>query len=381
VLLTVLGVGLAVGLMISVTGISLGLASQSVVESENVDYWILPESADAQSVAVSTGGLQLGSVHETSERISADSRVEYAVPVLLEVVPVEDRVTGERTYILAVGVTGEPDATVLGLSTGDLSPGDPYYANGTYDGTWTGDMVLSNAGATVTNASVGDSLSIDRDGANHSFTVTTVADSEATTGTGPTPVALVHLSELQSITGAASGDQADQILVDTNSRGVKPWLEALYPRTTVTTRSGLGAQSVSTSNLPLAVAVAAFVAAVVVGILFVTTLMGLEVSASRRELGTLAAMGFRGRSLSVLITAETVLVTFLGGVLGIILGWLGILGVNTAGQRLLGLQTVARFELPLIGYALVVAVLIGFIGALYPVVLGWRTDPLEALER
>jgi putative ABC transport system permease protein len=381
VLLSVLGVALAVGLMVAVTGVSLGLASQSVVESDNVDYWVLPENANVQSIAISTGGLQLGDVHATSAEIAADDRVETAVPVLLELVPIRDQATGERRYILAAGVVSRPAVSVLGLPTDALSPGDPYYANGTYNGTATGEVVLSEAAATVTNASVGTTLSLARSGTDRSFTVTNVTAGAAATGAGPTPVALVHLSELQALTGADTGDQADQILVSTNDRSVRASLEALYPRTTVVTKSGLAAQSVSTSNLPLAVAVAAFVAAVVVGVIFVTTLMGLEVSASRRELGTMAAIGFSGRSRSLLLGAETVITALLGGVLGLAVGGVGIAGVNAFGDAVLGVETVAVFEPIVLVYALGVALVIGLVGALYPALLGWRTDALAVLER
>ena len=42
--LSVGGVALAVGLMVVVTGIGVGIATQSTVYSDNVDYWITPET-------------------------------------------------------------------------------------------------------------------------------------------------------------------------------------------------------------------------------------------------------------------------------------------------------------------------------------------------
>src|SRR6056297_4205084 len=91
VLLSLAGVALAIGLMVAVSGVSLGLASESVVESDGVDYWIVPEQSNVESIAVSAGGLQLGNVHETSAEVARDDRVDYATPVLLELVPVRDR--------------------------------------------------------------------------------------------------------------------------------------------------------------------------------------------------------------------------------------------------------------------------------------------------
>lgn len=379
VFLSVFGVALAIGLMISVTGISLGLASQSVVESEDVDYWIVPEENSAESIVVSTEGVQLGDVHATSGQIAADERVSYATPVLVSLLPVRDATTGERTYILTVGVVPTQEIDVLGLPAAPLTPGDPHYANGSYDGEWTGELVMNTAAADVTNATAGTVVTTPRTGQNRSFRVVNVSASNAPSVGGTVPVALVQLSELQALSGATSGDQADQILVSTNDRAVKASLTGQYPRTTVVERSGLSAQQVSTSNLPLAVAVAALVSAVVVGVLFITTMMGLEVNANRQQLGTLAALGFSRRSRSLVIAAETLGLSVCGGVLGVGVGAVGIVGVNRVGTSTLGVDTVALFDPRLAAYALAIAVVIGLVGAVYPVLVSFRTTELEVL--
>lgn len=380
VLLSALGVALAVGLMVTVTGVSLGLASQSVVESEGVQYWIVPEDADVRSVAVSAGGVQLGNVHDASRQIGSDRRVRGATPVLLEILPVRVGETGERQYVLAAGVIPGTDTDVFGIATDDLTPGDPYYGNGTYDGAWTGEAILNDAAASVTGATSGSTLAVARGDDNRTFTVANVTTGDAATAVGTTSVAVVHLSELQALTGADTGDQADQILVDTDDRSVRETVAELYPRTTVVTRSGLGPQQVASTNLPLAIAVAALVAAVVVGVLFVTTLMGLEASADRQHLGTLAAVGFSSRSLSLVMAVETIVVSLLGGALGVAVGGLGVLAVNALGQSLVGETAVAVFDPLLVGYAVVVAFVIGVVGAAYPVVVSRRADPLEVLS-
>ncbi|WP_277543745.1 FtsX-like permease family protein [Haloarcula laminariae] len=366
--------------MVAVSGVSLGLASESVIESEGVDYWIVPEQSNVESIAVSTGSLQLGDVHTTSAEITRDDRVDYATPVLLELVPVQDRETGDRKYVLAAGIVPQPGVEILGLSGSALASGDPYYNNGSYNGTWTGEVAMNDAAASVTNSSTGDSLSLARSTDNRTLSVTNVSAGSGGTAGGAVPVMLVHLSELQSVTGATEGDSADQLLVSTNDRSVRSSLEGRYPGTTVVTKSGLSAQQVSSSNLPLAVAVSAFISAVVVGVLFVTTLMGLEVSADREQLGALAAIGMSGRSRSLLVATETVTITLIGGVIGIGVGLVGIAGVNRLGLAVFGVETVAVFQPMLAGYALVVTLLIGLIGAAYPVLLSRRTDVLEVLS-
>ena len=378
--MSTVGVALAVGLMVSVTAISLGLASESVVASEETDYWIVPEESNVQSLAVSTGSVQLGDVHRASAHIGADDRVEYAVPVLLELVPVADAVTGEREYVLVAGVVSRPEAELLGLSLRPLTPGDPHYANGSYDGPRTGEAILNEAGATSLNASAGTTLESPR-APNRSFSVVNVSAGGTSTAFGTVPVAVVHLSELQAVTGSAAGDQADQILVSTDDRSVRGSLERSYPRTTVVRSNGLAAQRVSTSNLPLAIAVSGAATAVLVGVLFVATLMGLAVSGDSESLGALAAIGLSRRSRSVLVAIETVTVAVFGGVCGLVLGMLGIVAINGAGRATLGLEPVATFDPLLVGLAAGVALLIGVLGAVYPVLLSRRTSPLEVLSR
>jgi len=230
----------------------------------------------------------------------------------------------------------------------------------------------------VTNTSTGDQLVLPT--ANRTLQIRNVTTDTTETRAGSFPVILVHLSELQTLTGSDGGDTADQILVNTDNPAVRDTLTDRYPKTTVVTRNGLSAQRVFTSNLPLAVAIAAVVSAVVVGVLFLTTLMGLEVSADRNQLGALAAMEFSRRSLSLLVAAETVVVSVLGGVVGIGVGFLGVLGANALGAKLFGLERVAVFQPVLAGYAVAVALIIGLIGAVYPVWVSRRSDVLEVLS-
>jgi putative ABC transport system permease protein len=382
VILTVLGVAIAIGLMVSVTGVAAGLASQAVIESEDVDYWMVPEGTSASSVSVSAGGVKLGNVHSTAQSLNNDDRIEYATPVLLTLLPFEDPSTGEQTYVLTVGLI--PDTAtandVYGLSPASLTPHDPYYADGTYIGTWTGELVVNDAASSLLNASSGSQVTSSR-APNREFTITNVSASQAPSLGGNIPIALMHLSELQSISGSRSGDQANQILISTNNR-IRDDLEAQYPDTTITQRSGLNAQEVSTSNLPLAIATAALISALVIGILFVTTLMGIEVNASRQELGMLSAMGFSRRSRSLIVATETIIISLLGGIIGIVFGFLGIQTINMASARFnpVNIDTVARFDPRLVVYALVIAAFIGLVGSLYPVVLSVRTTQLEVLR-
>jgi len=376
--MTLLGVALAVALMVSVTSVAVGLASGSTVQGDDVDYWIVPEGGSASTIAVSVEGPRLGAVHRTTAEISADDRVTYATPIQLQILRVSSGNSSE--YLLAAGVIPPRDGQrVIGLPTDTLTPGDPHYANGSYDGPWTGDAVLSSAAAEVLGINTGDELN--PSSTDRSFRAVDIADADISTGLGPVPVMLVHLSELQTITGTADGDQADQILVSTNDPSVEQKLTGLYPQTDVLTRSGVGGASLSTSSLPLAVAVAALLTAVSIGALFVATLTGLDVIANRATIAAQGAMGFSRRSQTILVLSQVVTIAGLGGIAGTLLGLGGLLGINRVSQAYVGVENVAQFHPLLLAYGPLVAILIGLLASPYPAWLARRTNIVEVLDQ
>ncbi|MFK8214309.1 FtsX-like permease family protein [Haloferax volcanii] len=380
VLLSVIGVALAVTLMTTVSGIALGLGAENAIQSEGVDYWVVPEASTASSVAVSVGSPQLGDTHAITDRLARDERVDYATPVQTQLVTLTPAGGSTDEYVLAAGIIPPEEPTsVVGVSTGALTPGDPHYANGSYDGPRTGELVLNDAAAELLGVSAGDEVTASVGGSRAEFTVADVREGSLSSGVGPVPVALVHLSELQTMTGSTEGDLADQLLVSTDSAGVRSDIEALYPRTSVVTQTGLAVRGASTSSLPLAMAAVSLVVAVLVGVLFVATMMGLEVNADRRNLAVLSAMGYRTSSQMLLVVAETVVVATVGGVVGVVAGIGGIHLTNAITRELLGVQ-VALFDPVLVGYSVAVAALIGLVSSVYPAWLTWRTPTLEAMS-
>jgi putative ABC transport system permease protein len=366
-------------LLITVSGVSLGLASQTAVQSDDVDYWVVPEGGNLDTIAVSTDGPRLGSTHQVADRLTADARIAYATPVLLQVVPV-DSPDGSQ-FILFVGVVApaDRDPRIAGIPTASLTPGDPYYNHGAYNGTWTGEMVLNPAAAELLNRSAGERLSPRSAEAN--FSVVAVSDEEFTTGIGTTPIALVQLSELQAVTGTKTADSADQMLVSTNDAGVEARLEGVYPNGVVVSRTGIATQQTSVSSLPLAMGVAAFVIALVIGVLFTATMMGLEITNDRRILGTLAAIGYSPGSVTLLVLTETVSLALLGGLLGAGLGAASLVIINQIVADVLAVPAFAVIEPVLFVYGIGTALLIGVLAAPYPMWLSRRSDVLSVIRR
>ncbi|SEM06972.1 ABC transporter permease [Haloferax larsenii] len=377
---SIAGVAFAVMLMTTVGGIGLGLASQSAIESEGVDYWVVPEAGSASAIAVSVDAPRLGGVHSVANKLNARSDVDYATPVLLHVTRIENPRTEASEYVLLVGVVGDgSNQSILGLPTTPLTPGDPYYADGDYDGPWTGEVVLSDAAATLLDVKKGEKIA-PATAPNETLSVATISESNYATGGGPISIGVVHLSEAQELAGATNGDQADQILVSTNNGAVRKEIESLYPGTEVVTQSGFAQQQASNSSLSLAIAIGGVVTAFVVGSLFVATLMGLEILSQTESFATLAAIGYSTRSRALLVLIETLSVTLLGGAIGLLFGLGGIELANYLGETYLGVSPVALFDPVLVGAAAVVALLIGATASVYPIWLSRRSNPLEVLQ-
>jgi putative ABC transport system permease protein len=380
---SVLGVAIAVALMLVVTATGLGLVEGTTVRGDAVDYWVVPEGGGASTMVVSTGSAQIGSVHEKSAELNSDDRIEYSTPVQISVLNV--RSGGKSEYVLGVGIVPAPSLDkVAGLPTSALSPGDPYYANGSYNGTWTGEAVLSGGAASQLNVSANATITFSgavSGSGTRELRVTSVERAAVESGLSGMPVMLVHLSELQAITGAKSADQADQILVQSTVGGLKPELEERFDGASAVTRSGFAVQNSVDSDLPLAMGVAALLVAIVVGVLFVATTQGLQVESDSEQLATMTAIGFSRHGRSVLLVVQALALTLIGGAIGVVLAYVTTAITNYAAMRAIAPVPIANFHPLLVVYGLGVSVFIGVLVAPYLLAMEGRTEGVTEVIR
>ncbi len=383
-LLSVGGVAVAVALLLVVTSVSAGLVTGTTVGTDETDYWILPEGS-AGSAVTAVEGQRLGQVHPVTERLTARPGVTDATPVLTGVLrlgPADSDV--EPQYVVVLGVLpGASEQRVAGLPTDALSPGDPYYANGSYNGTWTGEAVVSESAASTLGSEGGQvepgtSLQVAGTEFDEGFTVSTIATTDGP-GIGQLPVAVVHLAELQRLTGGTSGDVADQILVSTDGSVAAEDLDGVYPNAQVLTRGELLTSRAQQSGLPVAMAAAALVVAVVVGTLFLVTTVGFSVLADAEYRAVLAAIGVSGTSRATLVAGETLATAGVGGLVGV-----GCWLVAAAVVALLGVfGTAVPFAVrPVFGlYGLLVALGVGLVALPPLVVVSRRTRAVREVLR
>ena len=113
---------------------------------------------------------------------------------------------------------------------------------------------------------------------------------------------------------------------------------------------------------------------IVVGAIGVGNIMLISVLERRGEIGVRRALGAKKSHIAVQFLIESVLLTLLGGVMGIILG----LGVVAAVTRILDWPLTIEFLFIVIGLAVTVGV--GLVAGLYPAWRASRMDPAEAVR-
>ncbi len=116
-----------------------------------------------------------------------------------------------------------------------------------------------------------------------------------------------------------------------------------------------------------------------VGGIGIMNIMLVSVRERTREIGLRKAVGANRRDIELQFLLEAIIVTFLGGLAGIVFGAL-ISYLISAGAHLLGYTWDFIVSLLSIALGVGVSLLIGLIFGIYPAVKAARLDPIEALR-
>jgi putative ABC transport system permease protein len=381
---TIAAVALTIALLVVVTGIALALADGGVTNRDDADVRITPEEGGTLSAVDGVEGPRLGATNERAATVRSHDGVDHASPVLLETGQLESSEGDPRTVRLVGIVPDDGSRTVAGLPTSGLESGDPHYANGSYSGPRTGEIVLSSTAAERLGAAPGDELAVSMGASGRtgdlapSVRVTAVAD---VAGGSDAPVALVHLSELQSVSGADDGQLADRVLVWGDSEAAQSAAADAYPRAAVEVAGGTDPSSLFEDGLAFATSVIALLVSVTICASFVATTMGMTVDEDRRILAVLESVGFPTRSRLAVVAVSTGITTLVGSVVGIGLGMIGIVVVNTVAAGTVAPGTVAHFHPLFVPYAIAVALCSGLVAVPYPLAVAARTSVLEEVNR
>lgn len=118
--------------------------------------------------------------------------------------------------------------------------------------------------------------------------------------------------------------------------------------------------------------------AIIVGGLGMMTALLMSVFERTREIGVLRAVGWRRRRVMGMILSESMLLALIGGLLGIALG-MGTLLLAGQSSALSGFLS-GTVDPALIVQAMITALVLGFVGGLYPAWRASRLAPVEAMR-
>jgi putative ABC transport system permease protein len=116
--------------------------------------------------------------------------------------------------------------------------------------------------------------------------------------------------------------------------------------------------------------------AIVIGGIGIINTMIMSVFERTREIGVLKAVGWKSRRILSMILGESVVLTILAGLVGIILGVIGIEAIITFSDTPFQLIFTPALALRALG----IAIFVGVIGGLYPAIRASRLPPTEALR-
>jgi putative ABC transport system permease protein len=413
--LTALGIGLATGLVVLLLALSAGVqaSATTLAYSSGVDLL----AASANSTIVSAELPPISDAHRLATAIpAADSNVGVASPWLLTDLVFGNQSLWSRANSSSVpanwtdsssGVVGWIPSDNTGIETpvlysgaGFTAPGDPHYANGSFTGTPTHQIVLDQALAEVLRVGVGDPVwtsqvappsnsSLPGWYANATeFTVVGIS--------GPfwlVPSALlayVYLSELQALTGGGtpSTDYASLMLIhlasDTDPAADQARIAQQFPNLSVYTLGDILGALQHVVNVYRTFGVLVGGVGVVIAVLFATTVLQMSVDDRSRELALLRAIGYRRARVGLFVVEEACLLSAFGFAAGLPLAYLAARALNAFLLGIVG-NLPASFSfisfdpaVLLSGVAVVIAV--GLAAALAPALRAMQLPVAEELR-
>lgn len=386
--LAVVGVALAVLLVVLLAGLGYGLTTTGgqAIDWLDRDLW-----ATAGPVAFAPGAV--GGVEnpvEDAHAVAAEmERVEGVVEVqalAFQAVYVSpDPGTVEFDTIVGVGGTGSGDTIVVQRGR-TFSGGDVHYADGTYEGPMTREVIVGPRLAERYGLEPGDTLHVGGtlDAARENEFRVVGISSTFSRFLGTSTVAL-HLSELQEVSGGTGNDRA-AILAVSISPGADPAvverrIERAFPHFSVRTNDEQVGAVIGDQGPVLAAAATLVALAVVAGVALVTNVLALLVAQQRERFAALKAAGVSGRLLALAVLSQGLVVGLLGGALGLALALPATTLLNRVVADLAGFSDLVAAPPWLLAGAMVLAAVVGVGGS---TVAGWRVSrisPLAHLRR
>jgi putative ABC transport system permease protein len=205
----------------------------------------------------------------------------------------------------------------------------------------------------------------------------TIAKILPETGTIDDNRVYAHLHVVQNLLGINSQVSAIEVMgcCSAISDGLLGKMRNILPDTRITTINQIVNTQIETNNLMAKISMIFLVIIVVIGAITIGNYMWANVEERRREIGILITVGAKKSSIYRLFLVKSVILGFVGGITGYILGTLSAL---VLGPQLAGLTT---SPVPIyFVISILVAIVIALLGSIIPVYRAARLDPALIMQ-
>ena len=381
--LTVLGIIIGIGSVIAMISIGQGASSQIQSSIEGLGSNLLtvnPGIAQQVGVAASQGrGSAQTLINNDTEALRQIEGVNYVSP------------ERQGRYQIISSTGNNTNSTVIGAYPEYSLVRNIFVADGSFI---TDSNIRSIGRVAVLGATLAEDLFLEQDPIGKSirinrldFKVVGVLEPKEGSGfSNPDDMVYIPLSTMQKI--VAGGDYLSSIAIGVASKELmiqvqqeatlvladKHGVDPQNPDFSIISQADIvGAATEVTNTFTMLLASIAGISLIVGGI-GIMNMMLTTVTERTREIGLRKSIGAKKKNISQQFLVEAVILTFIGGLLGVVFGWLVSLGVD----KFAGIAT--QISLQAIILAFGVSATIGIIFGYYPARRAASLNPIEALR-
>lgn len=378
--LAVIGVALAVAatVLLAATGVGVVATGQEQFADAGRDLWVTGQTV--QFAPGQVGGVEnsIYDAHDVAAAMRNRNSVRTAAPLLFQTVYVS--ADGDDFQTLAA--MGVPSSGGVSISQGAGFSGDTHYADGSYDGPMTRELLIDERTAALLGVNVGDTIYV---GGTIAAAQTQQFEIVGISGTGSqflgTPTLTLPLSELQEITGKTETDPATLITIaltdEADPARVGDQLARAYPELTVRTNDEQFQATLQRQAVVLAGGVSLVFLAVIAGLALTLNVFLSLAYQQLPEYAALRSLGSSGTTLAGVVLCQSVVVGVLGCVVGLAMAVPAASMLDFAAAAVTGFEDVVRLS-PLVfllggGVAALTSLVSG-------VVVGWQLRRLQPIQ-
>jgi putative ABC transport system permease protein len=391
-------------------------SARDMVEETGVELFVVPKESHPL-IQEFIGGFYL----EDGRKLAAamedgNPKIRVAAPELIEYVYISKPPTEPDGNPIVAGVSTRGHlpvkeghfggAQVVKGSKELPTYGDPFYANGTYDGgtgsdNFTHELLISPALAKLVDADVGDRLYINpvalERNTSYGYWLENATWFEVngikyhSHESQDSKTAIVHLSELQYITGKSQGDIVSSIYIDLydpdDAESVKKWLETEYvykDEIEVSTQEEFWGEIYELMQVFEGFSTMVIIITAVVALLFIATVMMISVRERTREFGVLKAIGISNSTIFKMVLTESVILCIIASLAGLVIG---IIGSGILDEYIRSTQdfiphglSITKVTPSLIVQIIIIALVIGITAGLLPAYWAGKLNPADTLR-